>query len=252
MKPRLRTVSITDRLCAIIPLDDHDALREALEDAAATDAMRRSLADPDEEAIPPALAGRIVQRRKPRADPAWAPGHEGRQTRRRRRHFTLLSVRYRERRQAGLHCRSAPYRRHPRPPARRLGLISEGGWGQVEQRHRPPPNRRRHPRPAGRADKRMPPSTTRRRLVLPDGSPYPHEIAHTIARTPGTLMNREWIGSSKGNRHTAGIPRWAECPGLAAADRRACETAARRRAHAQVPSGLPIRGSGLPGRLASL
>ena len=35
----------------------------------------------------------------------------------------------------------------------------------------------------------------RHRLVLPDGSPYPHGIAHTIARIPGTLMSRGWPGS---------------------------------------------------------
>ena len=65
MKPRLQTVSITDRLCAIVPLDDHDALREALEDAADADAMRRSLADSDEEAIPLALAERMFNGESP-------------------------------------------------------------------------------------------------------------------------------------------------------------------------------------------
>ena len=34
MKPQLQTVSIAGQLCAIVPLDDYDALREALEDAA--------------------------------------------------------------------------------------------------------------------------------------------------------------------------------------------------------------------------
>ena len=34
MKPQLQTVSIADQLCAIVPLDDYDALRDALEDAA--------------------------------------------------------------------------------------------------------------------------------------------------------------------------------------------------------------------------
>ena len=60
-----QTVSIADRLCAIVPLDDHDALRDALEDAADADAMRRSLADPDEEAIPPALAERMFNGESP-------------------------------------------------------------------------------------------------------------------------------------------------------------------------------------------
>ena len=59
MKPRLQTVSITDRLCAIVPLDDHDA------NAAATDAMRRRLADPGEEAIPLALAERMFNGESP-------------------------------------------------------------------------------------------------------------------------------------------------------------------------------------------
>ena len=34
MKPQLQTVSIADQLYAIVPLDDYDALRETLEDAA--------------------------------------------------------------------------------------------------------------------------------------------------------------------------------------------------------------------------
>ena len=62
MKPQLQTVSIADRLCAIVPLDDYDALREALEDAAA---MRRSLADPEEETIPLAFAERMFNGESP-------------------------------------------------------------------------------------------------------------------------------------------------------------------------------------------
>ena len=65
MLRELQTVSIADRLCAIVPLDDHDALREALEDAADADAMRRSLADSDEEAIPLALAERMLNGESP-------------------------------------------------------------------------------------------------------------------------------------------------------------------------------------------
>ena len=38
-------------------------------------------------------------------------------------------------------------------------------------------------------------STTRRRLVLVDGSSYLHEIAHTIARIIGTFVNRGRFGS---------------------------------------------------------
>ena len=35
----------------------------------------------------------------------------------------------------------------------------------------------------------------RRCLVLVDGSPYLHEIAHTIARSIGTFVNRGRFGS---------------------------------------------------------
>ena len=65
MKPQLQTVSIADQLCAIVPLDDYDALREALEDAADAAAVRRSLADPDEETIPLALAERMFSGESP-------------------------------------------------------------------------------------------------------------------------------------------------------------------------------------------
>ena len=65
MKPQLQTVSIADRLCAIVPLDDYDALREALEDAADAAAMRRSLADPEEETIPLASAERMFNGESP-------------------------------------------------------------------------------------------------------------------------------------------------------------------------------------------
>ena len=60
----------------------------------------------------------------------------------------------------------------------------------------PHPHRRQHPRRSPTEPAAKPPmSTTRRRLVLVDGSPYLYEIAHTIARIIGTFVNRGRFGS---------------------------------------------------------
>ena len=57
-QPQLQTVALGGRVLAIVPLDDYDALRDALEDAADAEAMRRALAEPEEIIpSPPASTG---------------------------------------------------------------------------------------------------------------------------------------------------------------------------------------------------
>ena len=58
-QPQLQTVALGGRVLAIVPLDDYDALRDALEDAADAEAMRRALAEP-EEIIPFAMVERML------------------------------------------------------------------------------------------------------------------------------------------------------------------------------------------------
>ena len=59
MKTQLQMVTVADRVLAVVPLDEYDELREALEDAADVAAMRRALEDPDEEDVPAAYARRM-------------------------------------------------------------------------------------------------------------------------------------------------------------------------------------------------
>lgn len=59
MKLHLQTIDVADRRLAVVPLDQYDALREALEDAADVEAARRAREDPDEEDVPIAMARRI-------------------------------------------------------------------------------------------------------------------------------------------------------------------------------------------------
>lgn len=59
MKPQLQTVVVANRVLAIVPLDQYDELREALEDAADAEEMRRIREDPDEEDIPIEMARRM-------------------------------------------------------------------------------------------------------------------------------------------------------------------------------------------------
>ena len=53
-QPQLQTVALGGRVLAIVPLDDYDALRNALEDAADAEAMRRALAEPTRAGRPSA------------------------------------------------------------------------------------------------------------------------------------------------------------------------------------------------------
>ena len=55
---KLQTINIGGAACAIVPLKDYDALREALEDAADAEALRLGRAD---EAIPMSMADRLHQ-----------------------------------------------------------------------------------------------------------------------------------------------------------------------------------------------
>ena len=59
MKPQLQTVVVANHVLAIVPLDQYDELREALEDAADAEEMRRIREDPDEEDIPIEMARRM-------------------------------------------------------------------------------------------------------------------------------------------------------------------------------------------------
>lgn len=59
MKAQLQIVTVADRALAVVPLDEYDELREALEDAADAAAMRRVREDPDEEDVPIAFARRM-------------------------------------------------------------------------------------------------------------------------------------------------------------------------------------------------
>ena len=52
---KLQTINVGGAACAIVPLKDYDALREALEDAADAEALRLGRAD---EAIPMSMADR--------------------------------------------------------------------------------------------------------------------------------------------------------------------------------------------------
>ena len=55
---KLQTIHIEGAPCAIVPLKDYDALREALEDAADAEALRLGRT---EEAIPMSMADRLHQ-----------------------------------------------------------------------------------------------------------------------------------------------------------------------------------------------
>ena len=59
MKLQLQTVAIANRVLAIVPLDQYDDLRGALEDAADAEEMRRIREDPHEEDIPIDMARRM-------------------------------------------------------------------------------------------------------------------------------------------------------------------------------------------------
>ena len=111
MKPQLQTVVVANRVLAIVPLDQYDELREALEDAADAEEMRRIREDPDEEDIPIEMARRMWNRES--AVRVW---REMRGMKARcRGHLPLLPLRHRARREAGVRrCSQAP-----RPGARR-------------------------------------------------------------------------------------------------------------------------------------
>ena len=55
----LQTIDVGNRRLAVVPLDQYDMLREALEDAADEEAVRLAREDPSEEDVPVAMARRI-------------------------------------------------------------------------------------------------------------------------------------------------------------------------------------------------
>ena len=74
MKPQLQTVTISGQSCAIVPLAEYDALRENLEDAADSAALRRARAENAKgEPLPAASFHRILHGGKPRARLAGVP-----------------------------------------------------------------------------------------------------------------------------------------------------------------------------------
>lgn len=58
-------MTVADRASAVVPLDEYDELREALEDAADAAEVRRVLEDPDEEDVPIAYARRMWEGESP-------------------------------------------------------------------------------------------------------------------------------------------------------------------------------------------
>ncbi len=66
MKPQLQTVTISGQPCAIVPLAEYDALREDLEDAADSAALRRAQAENAKgEPLPAASFHRILRGENP-------------------------------------------------------------------------------------------------------------------------------------------------------------------------------------------